>query len=155
MRDEADNFYEHHFLNSSPYDLIYFTSFTGGDMLDLFDECLEALGEQKEILSEELTATYYEMLSNSFPFTFWGRIKWEEVSCHQSIDYEEEIDEWLHVNHFKDRNIIILWGYGDQPALRTSLDNALNAIDDVAAVGSDTFLFSESGYVIKFSMMAM
>jgi len=25
------------------------------DILDLFDECLEALGEQKEILSEELT----------------------------------------------------------------------------------------------------
>ncbi|AFI29146.1 hypothetical protein MY9_2613 [Bacillus sp. JS] len=43
--------------------------------MDLFDECLEALGKNKEILSEELTANYYELLSNSFPFTSWGRIK--------------------------------------------------------------------------------
>jgi len=37
------------------------------NILDLFDECLEALGKNKEILSEELTAKYYELLSNSFP----------------------------------------------------------------------------------------
>ncbi|WP_423055776.1 hypothetical protein [Bacillus atrophaeus] len=77
-------------------------------------------------------------------------MKWEEVCCHQSIDYEEEIDEWLAVHHFKDRDIIILWGYVEQPALRTSLELALNVIDDVTAVGSDTFMFSESGYVIEF-----
>ncbi|WP_459208805.1 hypothetical protein [Bacillus atrophaeus] len=58
-------------------------------------------------------------------------MKWEEVCCHQSIDYEEEIDEWLAVHHFKDKNIIILWGYVEQPALRTSLEHALNVIDDV------------------------
>ncbi|WP_457807048.1 CDI toxin immunity protein [Bacillus atrophaeus] len=118
--------------------------------MDLFDECLEGLGDDKEILSEELTEKYYELLTNRFPFTSWGRIKWEEVRCHQSIDYEEEIDEWLDVHPFKDRNIIILWGYGEQPALRTSLDNALNVIDDVTAVGADTFMFSESEYVIEF-----
>lgn len=77
------------------------------NILDLFDECLEALGKNKEILSEELTAKYYELLSNSFPFTSWGRIKWEEVCCHQFIDYEEEIYDWLAKHHFKDRNIII------------------------------------------------
>lgn len=120
------------------------------NILDLFDECLEALGKNKEILSEELTAKYYELLSNSFPFTSWGRIKWEEVCCHLSIDYEEEIYDWLAKKHFKDRNIIILWGYGEQPALKTSIEHALNVIDDVTAVGSDTFMFSESGYVIEF-----
>ncbi len=46
-------------------------------------------------------------------------------------------------------------GYGEQPALKTSLEHALNVIDDVTAVGSDTFMFSESGYVIEFFMMAM
>lgn len=85
-----------------------------------------------------------------FSLTSWGRIKWEEVCCHQSIDYEEEIYDWLAKHHFKDRNIIILWGYGEQPALKTSLEHALNVIDDVTAVGSDTFMFSESGYVIEF-----
>ncbi|ASB94158.1 hypothetical protein [Bacillus subtilis] len=118
--------------------------------MDLFDECLEALGKNKEILSEELTANYYELLSNSFPFTSWGQIKWKEVCCHQSIVYEDEIYDWLAKHHFKDRNIIILWGYGEQPALKTSLEHALNVIDDVTAVGSDTFMFSESGYVIEF-----
>ncbi|WP_459208854.1 CDI toxin immunity protein [Bacillus mojavensis] len=118
--------------------------------MDLFDECLEALGKNKEILSEELTAKYYELLSNSFPFTSRGGIKWEEVCFYQSIDYEEEIYDWLAKQHFKDRNIIILWGYGEQPALKTSIEHALNVIDDVNAVGSDTFMFSESGYVIEF-----
>lgn len=120
------------------------------NILDLFDECLEALGKNKEILSEDLTTKYYELLSNSFPFTSWGRIKWEEVCCHQSIVYEEEIYDWLANHHFKDRNIIILLGYGEQPALKTSLVHALNVIDDVTAVGSDTFMFSEFGYVIEF-----
>lgn len=86
--------------------------------MDLFDECLEALGKNKEILSEELTAKYYELLSNSFPFTSWGRIKWEEVCCHQSIVYEDEIYDWIAKHHFKDRNIIILWGYGETASIK-------------------------------------
>lgn len=123
--------------------------------MDLFDECLEALGKNKEILSEELTAKYNELLSNSFPFTSWGRIKWEEVCCHQSIVYEEEIDDWLAKHHFKDRNIIILWGYGEQPALKTSLEHALNVIDDVTAVGQILLCLVNLATLSNFFMMAM
>ncbi len=79
-----------------------------------------------------------------------GRIKWDEVTTHRSIDYAEDIDEWLIENKIDDKNVILLWAYGDYPAVKTSLDNALNVIDDVTAVGSDTFMFSESGYVIEF-----
>ncbi|MGQ9003129.1 CDI toxin immunity protein [Bacillus subtilis] len=46
----------------------------------------------------------------------------------------------------------MLWGYGEQPALRTSLEHALNVIDDVTAVGSDTFMFSESATLSNFSI---
>lgn len=118
--------------------------------MTLYEECLEALGDNKEVLTISETRKYHEHLGESFPFTSWGRIKWDEVTYHRSIDYAEDIDEWLVENKIDNKTVIILWAYGDYPAVKTSLDNALNVIDDVTAVGSDTFMFSESGYVIEF-----
>ncbi|MFH0345226.1 hypothetical protein ACHADS_01450 [Bacillus vallismortis] len=99
--------------------------------MTLYEECLEALGNNKEVLTISDTRKYHEQLGKSFP--------------------DEDIDEWLIENKIDDKTVILLWAYGDYPAVKTSLDNALNVIDDVTAVGSYTFMFSESGYVIEFS----
>ncbi len=63
--------------------------------MTLYEECLEALGDNKEVLTISETRKYHEHLGESFPFTSWGRIKWDEVTYHRSIDYAEDIDEWL------------------------------------------------------------
>ena len=120
------------------------------DILDLFDECLEALGEQKEILSEELTVKYFNSLSKQFPITSWARIDWEKVKNKKRIEYSDELFKWLKDNGIADTSVIILWNPSDDPAVKTTLENALAVIDDVTAVGSDTFMYSELGYVIEF-----
>ncbi|MPQ25755.1 CDI toxin immunity protein [Bacillus paralicheniformis] len=118
--------------------------------MDLFDECLEALGEQKEILSEELTGEYFNSLSKQFPITSWARIDWEKVKNKKRIEYSDELFKWLEDNGITDTSVIILWNPSDDPAVKTTLENALAVIDDVTAVGSDTFMYSELGYVIEF-----
>ncbi|MEK5502042.1 CDI toxin immunity protein [Bacillus sp. FSL M8-0168] len=118
--------------------------------MDLFDECLEALGERKEILSEELTVKYFNSLSKQFPITSWARIDWEKVKNKKRIEYSDELFKWLKDNGIADTSVIILWNPSDDPAVKTTLENALAVIDDVTAVGSDTFMYSELGYVIEF-----
>ncbi|NRE92107.1 hypothetical protein HRF54_13445, partial [Bacillus subtilis] len=66
--------------------------------MTLYEECLEALGDNKEVLTISETRKYHEQLGESFSFTSWGRIKWDEVTTHRSIDYAEDIDEWLIEN---------------------------------------------------------
>ena len=51
-------------------------------------------------------------------FTSWGRIKWDEVTYHRSIDYAEDIDEWLVENKIDNKTVILLWAYGDYPAVK-------------------------------------
>lgn len=42
----------------------------------------------------------------------------DEVTTHRSIDYAEDIDEWLIENKIDDKNVILLWAYGDYPAVK-------------------------------------
>ncbi|MBD8889322.1 hypothetical protein IGX41_16440 [Bacillus velezensis] len=41
--------------------------------MDLFEDCIEALKNPKEILSDELTEQYFETLNNNFPITSWAK----------------------------------------------------------------------------------
>jgi hypothetical protein len=41
-----------------------------------------------------------------------------------SLYYAEDIDEWLVENKIDNKTVILLWAYGDYPAVKTSLDNA-------------------------------
>ncbi|OPX03523.1 hypothetical protein RA955_00630 [Geobacillus proteiniphilus] len=51
------------------------------------------------------------------------------------------------MNH---NDVIVLWNYSCHPGIQTKLERVLNAIDDVAAVGSDAFILCEDGeYVIE------
>ncbi|MCY8573485.1 hypothetical protein [Bacillus haynesii] len=118
--------------------------------MTLYEECLEALGDHKKVLSYETTEKFHQELASKYPFTSWGRIQWELVKNHKSIEYAEDIDDWLTENNIDDKEIILLWSFGDYPAIKTELDNALKVIDDVTAVGSDTFMYSPYGFVIEF-----
>nr|WP_227495998.1 hypothetical protein [Bacillus mycoides] len=46
--------------------------------------------------------------------------------------------------------VYVLWSTGTVPVLYTNLNNALHNIDDVTAVGSDTYLFCPNNFVIEF-----
>ncbi len=42
--------------------------------MTLYEECLEALGDNKEVLTISETRKYHEQLGESFPFTSWEEL---------------------------------------------------------------------------------
>lgn len=120
--------------------------------MTLFEECVNAIGnENLEILSNELTEKYFDFLCKLFPILPWARIDWERVTQKKKIRDLSEIIDWLQTMGIHNKHVIVLWNYCGHPGIRTELERVLNAIDDVIAVGSDTFVFCrEEGYVIEF-----
>lgn len=121
------------------------------DFGELFNECVEALGEGCCILSEGKTEEIYNHLQASYPFSPWSRIDWEKVKSRFVVDHLRELETMLSKEHLPiEDEVFILWSYGNFPVLQTQLHKAIKAIDDVLAVSSDTFIFSPSRFVIEF-----
>ena len=119
--------------------------------MTLFEECINALGKNTQILSHQDTEFYLDELVKKFPVTSWARIDWDKISKKKELNDLCEISEWLKSNNITDTSVILLWNYTDEPAVQTDLKNVLAVIDDVTAVGSDTFVFCPtSNYVIEF-----
>ncbi|AQT86320.1 hypothetical protein ERICIV_01725 [Paenibacillus larvae subsp. larvae] len=119
--------------------------------MTLFEECIIALGNDVEILSQAETSYYFDELVKKFPVTSWARIDWNSISIKKPIEELGEIIIWLNDMNIKNTKVIILWNHTDSPGISTELRNALNVIDDITAVGSDTFMFCpHNNYVIEF-----
>ncbi|NBI30728.1 CDI toxin immunity protein [Chengkuizengella marina] len=119
--------------------------------MTLFEECILALGNNQKIVTEEETNQYFEQLVNMFSIVSWGRIEWETISKKYRLNHISEVLDYLKEHGIEERSIILLWNYSDAPAVKTNLTNIFNCIDDVTAVGSDTFVFCPTGkYVIEF-----
>jgi hypothetical protein len=55
--------------------------------MTLLDECIEALGEDAEILMNSEKEKVLDALESSFPFAEWGRIDWDKVSKKRKCKY--------------------------------------------------------------------
>ncbi|WP_054950713.1 CDI toxin immunity protein [Numidum massiliense] len=119
--------------------------------MNLFDECIIALGENADVLSDERTKQYFSQLVDLFPITFYQRIDWEKVKVKRKIEYYGDIPTWLDELGISDMEVVLLWNYTDDPAVKTDIVSAVKVIDDITAVSWDTFMLSPSvGYVIEF-----
>lgn len=120
--------------------------------MTLFEECVHAIGnENLRILTSGETEKYFDYLCSLFPISPWGRIDWEKVSEKKEIRYLSEIVDWLRQRGINHHDVIVLWNYSYYPGIKAKLERVLNAIDDVVAVGSDTFILCKNGeYVIEF-----
>ncbi|WP_053217782.1 CDI toxin immunity protein [Virgibacillus senegalensis] len=118
--------------------------------MSLFDECIEALGEDVHVFSDNNREQILSDFENSFPFK-WGRIEWEKVSNHAEVNTVDEIISFLDQNVNEYSNVVyVIWDEGTLPIIQTTLDKVLKNIDDVTAVSFDTWIFSPStGYVIE------
>lgn len=115
--------------------------------MTLFEECLNAIGENAIILSEKQTSDIFENMSNNFPITEWGRIDWDKLLKKKKITSIDEIIKNLDTKE----EIYILWDEASLPSVKTNLENILNVIDVVTVVSFDTWLYSpKKGYVIEF-----
>ncbi|MED4590105.1 MULTISPECIES: CDI toxin immunity protein [Priestia] len=118
--------------------------------MSLFDECIEALGEDVHVFSDNNREQILSNFESSFPFK-WGRIEWEKVSNNAEVNTVDEIISFLDQNANEYSNVVyVIWDEGTLPIIQTTLDKVLKDIDDVTAVSFDTWIFSLStGYVIE------
>lgn len=116
----------------------------------LFEECLQELGDDVRIFSEEASESRREDLVKDYPFTGWGRMDWNQIAHKHEVRTAEDISallEALDIDH--SLPLFIIWS-GDRPVLQTNLQSALRTLDHVLAVDFDTYLYSPSQYVIEF-----
>jgi len=116
-------------------------------------ECLEALGQNKVVISdEEKKDTIIEKMLDSFPPTLWGSISWKEVEDKISIKKIDEISFYLDKYSKKNPHAIyIIWHEADLPIVKTNFKNILDNLFDVKEVSCDTWLYSpEDNWVIEF-----
>ncbi|MFF2886280.1 hypothetical protein [Paenibacillus sp. NPDC057967] len=115
----------------------------------LFEECLQELGDNVRIFSEEASESMREELVRAYPFTAWGRIHWDQIAHHE-VRAAQDIPtllEALNIDH--SLPIFIIWS-GDHPVLHANLQSVLRALDHVLAVDFDTFVYNPLQYVIEF-----
>lgn len=119
--------------------------------MTLFEECFLALTPTAKILSLKETEYYFSLLTQNFSVTSWQRLNWDLIPIKKSIHKINEIFEYLESMNIQDFEVVLLWNYTSEPGIKTNLSDVLKVIDDVLAVGSDTFVFCPHGkYVIEF-----
>ncbi|WP_243763913.1 hypothetical protein [Bacillus sp. XF8] len=112
----------------------------------LYEECTCMLGVETKELSLEKGEEIYTLLSESYPFEWWGRIAWNKVALQCTVASIDKINQFIPLTS----KVYILWSTGPAPVLYADLKDVLRNIDDVTAVGSDTYLFCPNNFVIEF-----
>ncbi|MCR8630882.1 hypothetical protein [Paenibacillus radicis (ex Xue et al. 2023)] len=119
---------------------------------ELFNECVESLGDATIVLSEESGRMIMHELVSIFPLASWGRIDWSKVERKIKVNSPTEIINILGKElDGNDTYFFILWGYSDSPCLKAKLGRIIQYVDGVMRVGTDQFVFClENSVVIEF-----
>ncbi len=126
--------------------------------MTLFEECLEVLGEDAKVLNEDNTAKIFTQFESCFPMVYiaesiWSRVDWSKITNKYTIDTDVcEILGILKSNHLDIKDdIMILWNEATLPVIEIKLNKMLENVDDVTAVGFDTWIYCpKNDYVIEF-----
>ncbi|WP_217591943.1 hypothetical protein [Cohnella sp. GbtcB17] len=104
----------------------------------LFEECMDALGDNTRIYSLDESVRVIARLVSSFPFTNWGSVDWTSVERKISLHDVEEIRK---LDEFEnDNELLIIWDEMNLPVVESTLERILNHFDDVEAVGFNTWI---------------
>lgn len=115
--------------------------------MTLFEECIQALGDSVNIIKQEEAELLFNKLQSNFPFTTFSRIAWDNVHDKVHLKLASEVSKHIDSDSF----IYILWDNANCPVIETTLQNALDVIDDVTAVSFDTWFFNPNqNFVIEF-----
>ncbi|MEB9440817.1 hypothetical protein [Bacillus cereus] len=105
------------------------------DTNPLFNECLESLGNETLIFSQEKSQQIATILMNSFPITVSGRIYWEQIDNQFIASNKEQIISLIRANQLDfDEQIFIIWDNYEIPVVSTNLDKVFQSLVDVDAV---------------------
>jgi hypothetical protein len=113
----------------------------------LLDECLEAI-EGARLLDDVDARSVIESFYNAFPTGWWGRLDWSAID--DSGEFES-FDELLGIEGMREREVCVFWGTGvDASVMACALEDAVDAIDDVLAVGFETWFYDvDAGIVVE------
>ena len=101
----------------------------------LFNECIESLGEETLIFSQNKSQQIANTLINSFPITVSGRINWEQIDNQLIALNKEQLISLIKENKPGfDEQIFILWDNYEIPVISTNLDKVFQSLVDVEAV---------------------
>ena len=117
----------------------------------LYDECIEALGDNIDVLSKAKSTEIVRKLMYSFPFNKWVFVEWNNFLNKKNINNFEDIHDFLKDNGLSNStDVYVIWN-NMLPVIKTSLMNVLNNFDDVECVAFDTWLLSvDEMYLIEF-----
>ncbi|ASZ66223.1 hypothetical protein CJ306_13135 [Bacillus cereus] len=105
------------------------------DTNPLFSECLESLGNETLIFSQEKSQQIATILMNSFPITVSGRIDWEQIDNQFIASNKEQLISLIRANQLDfDEQIFIIWDNYEIPVVSTNLDKVFQSLVDVDAV---------------------
>lgn len=118
------------------------------ELLELFD-----IRDDVMLLSKADEELIMDEFVHAFPISEWGRIDWSNVDRKERIE-NEEIDlvkDILKLQGLElSQEVFLLFGYGDYPFVKTSLQRILVNLEEVRGIGSDQFLYSPtSKFVIE------
>ncbi|EEL11482.1 hypothetical protein bcere0015_23120 [Bacillus cereus BDRD-Cer4] len=101
----------------------------------MFSECLESLGNETLIFSQEKSQQIAIILMNSFPITVSGRIDWEQIDNQFIASNKEQLLSLIRANQLDfDEQIFIIWDNYEIPVVSTNLDKVFQSLVDVDAV---------------------
>ena len=115
--------------------------------MNLFEECIEALGEHAKILGDDAAKKILDKFDEKFPLTSWGRIDWDKVSGEKIImSSVDDISPTLTKTRRNPSGLIYVIGSDPQiPIIESTLDNVLESFDDVEAVSPNSWIYCPSG----------
>lgn len=105
------------------------------DTNPLFNECIESLGAETLIFSQNISQQIVNTLINSFPITVSGRIDWEQIDNQLIALNKEQLISLIKENKPDfDEQIFILWDNNEIPVISTNLDKVFQSLVDIDAV---------------------
>ncbi|HDR8488394.1 TPA: hypothetical protein QC445_005292 [Bacillus cereus] len=121
------------------------------DTNPLFNECLESLGDETLIFSQEKSQQIATNLMNLFPITVSGRIDWEQIDNQLIASNKEQLISLIRANQLDfDEQIFIIWDNHEIPVVSTNLDKVFQSLVDVDAVSFYYWLLNkEYRFVIE------
>ena len=106
----------------------------------LFNEALEALREARVLKDEESDKVIDDFIS-SFPIQTSGngRIDWDKIDSKVSLVSAQEIR--TQIDFESTEKCLVIWNDESHPVLEATIENVINAFDDITAVSFDTWIF--------------
>lgn len=116
------------------------------DSFDIRDDVFPLTKKEADFIMDEFV--------QFFPITEWGRIDWGKVDGKVNIKDEDTdlIKDVLISQGFElSQEAYLMYGYGDYPFVKTSVQRILTNLEDLRWIGSDQFIYCPtSKFVIEY-----